>query len=484
MNPMQNKNISQFSYFDSIFYHSKQNCILIMDESGKVIGINPAFTQSFGYSENDILGKSASILYTEKDLENGMFDKELKEVKTLGESSDNNFLVNKDGTQTFVCGESTLAKDKDGNRSIVKVIQNIQQRKVSEMALGSLNDFNENILASIEDVVVVLNSDLKLVKANHAFLKLFKSSKPDLENLNIGELIKPYDSRNLLLNAIQNTIKTKKEFSNKQIEMEVTPGQKRVFDLSCKPLPNEADNNVLLIVHDITIHKQLEREREDIMGFVAHELRNPLANVILCNEVMSEAIENNETQVMKDMLQKINNNVTRLQKMITELYEATRVNSGFLKLEPSIFHFGEMVKEAVETIEVLQPSYNIMVKGSTDFMITADRYRLIQVVTNFLSNGIKYSNGKTDVLLSVNQDDKTATVSVQDEGLGIPKEMLPFIFERFFRVEKTRDIEGIGLGLYLCQQIILAHNGRIWSESKEGEGSTFYFSIPLDFTRS
>ena len=166
--------------------------------------------------------------------------------------------------------------------------------------------------------------------------------------------------------------------------------------------------------------------------------------------------------------------------MIAELYEATKVNSGVLKLEIATFHFGEMIRESIETVEILQPSYNIIVEGEGDFLVTGDRYRLIQVVTNFLSNGIKYSNGKKDVTLTITRDHKRVTVSVRDEGLGISPENLAHVFERFFRAEKTKNLEGIGLGLYLCQQIVSAHHGRTWAESEEGKGSTFYFSIPLN----
>src|SRR5665213_246479 len=182
---------------------------------------------------------------------------------------------------------------------------------------------------------------------------------------------------------------------------------------------------------------------------------------------------------MMDMLQRSKNNIARLNRMIAELYDATKINSGKLKLDISTFDFKEMIKEAIETIQVLQPSYNIIVKSDGDIKVPGDRYRLIQVVTNYLSNGIKYSNGKTDVILTISHDEKSVSVSVKDEGLGIPKNQLPYIFNRFFRAEKTRNLEGIGLGLYLCRQIIHAHKGMVWVESEEGKGSTFYFSIPL-----
>jgi len=272
----------------------------------------------------------------------------------------------------------------------------------------------------------------------------------------------------------------KKGFSNITIELETTSGEKRVFDVSCSAMQHtEEESNVLLVIHDITVHKQVEREREDVIGFVAHELRNPLANLVLCNELMGEALKESNEEEINDLLQRSKNNVSRLNKMIAELYDATRVNSGNLVLDITTFNFEEMIKEAIETVEVLQPSYKIVVKGDGNIEVSGDRYRLIQVVTNYLSNGIKYSNGKTDVILTIYHNNETITVSVKDEGLGISGNQLPYIFERFFRAEKTRNLEGIGLGLYLCRQIIYAHNGKVWAESEEGKGSTFYFSIPL-----
>ncbi len=471
-----------FKYFETLFNNAKQNAVLIMDTDGTVTSINTAFTRCFGYKEKDILEKNASVLFTEEDQKDGLFEKELSTVLREGQAFDNNYLVNKDKTITWVSGESLLVKNNEGGASILKVIQNIHKRKVSELALRHLNDFNESILGSIEDVVIVLDEKMNVVKANNAFVNLFKHGAPDISSLNFADLIKSYDTNNYLLENIDSVIRKKRSFSNKQIEIDTLAGDKRIFDVSCTPMQSSGTNNVLMIVHDITVYKQLEKEREDVMGFVAHELRNPLSNIILCNEIMTEAIKDHHLEELNDVIQRSKNNVMRLNKMIAELYEATRVNSGYLQLEISAFNFGDMLKESITTVEVLQPAYHILVKGDENIEVYGDRYRLIQVVTNYLSNGIKYSNGKIEVTLNVQHDENSLTVSVKDEGLGISKEQLPYVFERFYRVEKTRDIEGIGLGLYLCRQIIHAHKGHVWVESKEGKGSTFYFSIPLKLT--
>lgn len=467
------------NFFESLFYNARQNAVMITDEDGIVTAINPAFKECFGYSEMDLIGNHANILFTQEDQKDGLFEKELDQVINEGQSFDNNYFVNKDQTITWVRGESMLVKTPAGNNFIVKIIQDIHEQKISENEIRELNDFNENILGSIEDVVIVLDEELKILKTNSAFAKLFRRGVPDILVVNFAEIVKDYDKKDELIPSIRDAFQNKIGFSNKQIDLEISLTDRRYYDVSCTFMHSSQDKNVLLIVHDITAYKELEKEREDVMGFVVHELRNPLLNVNLCNELLSEALDENDLKLAKNMLQKSRNNILRLQKMITELYESTKVNSGYLKLEIHEFNFADAVKEAIEIVEGMKPSYHVEVNGNTDILVKGDRFRLVQVLTNYLSNGIKYSKGKGTVILNVSHDSKTLSVSVRDEGLGISREQLPFVFDRFFRVEKTRNIEGIGLGLYLCRQIIHAHKGRVWAESEEGKGSIFYFSIPL-----
>ncbi len=473
-------NISSFNLFEVLFNKTVQNCVLLMDESGTIITVNDAFTNCFGYKPHEIIGKKTAALFTEEDQKKGLPQKELDAVLTNGQGSDNNYLVSKDKTITWVMGESVLVKNHESKITILKIIQNIHQQKTSEQSIERLNEFNETILSSIEDVVIVLDDNMNVIKANRAFSTLFNYNQSHVSIINFSDLIRPYDVYDDLQNSLEKAISKKKGFSNIPVEIQITNGEKRIFDVSCSLMQHlNEDVNLLLVIHDITVHKLAEREREDLIGFVAHELRNPLANLVLCNNVMGEAIKENNQEEITDMLQRSKNNVLRLNKMIADLYETAKVSSGNLKLEVSAFNFKEMVEEAIDTVKGLQPSYNIIVKGNGDVQVHGDRYRLIQVVTNYLSNGIKYSNGNTDVILTVYHDNKTITLSVQDEGLGISKNQLPYIFERFFRAEKTKNLEGIGLGLYLCRQIIHAHHGHVWAESDEGKGSSFYFSIPL-----
>jgi PAS domain S-box-containing protein len=476
---MAESDSSSFRYFESLFKNGKQNAIVIFNTQGIVLAINPAFTECFGYEEIDIIGKSGNILFTIEDLEKGVPEHEIKKVLTTGQSNDNNYLVNANGEVTWVSGESVLVKNDQGDEVILKVIHNIHKIKTSEASIRALNNFNENILATISDSVIVLDENMNILKANDAFLKLIGMDKLQIASLNFGDFVKKYDANNRLYSILQKAILFQTGFSNREIEIETPANNKRVFEISCSPLLNSESKDSLLVIHDITIFKNLERERDDIIGFITHELRNPLSNLVLSSHVMKEALAENNASLIEDMLSRFDNNVGRMNKMIAGLYESTKVNAGHFLLEFSQFNFRQMVEEAIDTVEGLQPSFRISVHGDGDFLVIADRYRLIQVITNFLSNAIKYSNGNKEVTLGITNDNETVTVSVKDEGTGISSDYLPYVFERFFRIKKTRNIEGIGLGLYLCKQIIRAHHGQIWAESEEGKGSAFYFSIPI-----
>lgn len=466
-------------YFEALYKSARQNAILIMTTDGIIKSINSAFTGCFGFDENDLIGKNYSTLFTEEEINDGMPERELNTVIKEGQSFDNNYLVDKNQSATWVSGESLLVKNSEDGNLILKIVQNIHNRKLSELALHHMNDFNESILGSIEDVVIVLDENMTVVKTNNAFSNLFQFPIPDIRSLKFSDLIKPYDKNDELFKAIQKTIAENSAFSNKQININAIAGE-RAFDVSCIPIKGAPDLKFLLVVHDITIFKRLEKEREDIMGFVAHELRNPLSNIILCNEVMKTAVEDRNMEVMTDMLARNKTSINRLQRMISELYDATISTSGQLTLETTSFNLSDMVKEAIETVEVLQSTDSIKVTGDGDIMIQGDRHRLIQVITNYLSNGIKYSKDNPSITISLQHDINSLTVIVSDHGIGISKEQLPFVFDRFYRIKKSKNIEGVGLGLFLCRQIINAHNGLVWAESEEGKGTSFYFSIPLN----
>lgn len=468
----------EFKYFDGLFRNSKVNAIAQIDTAGFVLSVSPAFTRLFGYTNSDITGQHFSIFFTEEDRLMGKPQQEISSVLQSGQGDDKNYLMDKDGQRIWVSGESILIAGPGGAKTILKIIQNIHEQKETQFALSRANVLQTNILETITDAVIVLDTSLRIISANAAFYKLLKSDLLALTDF--AAFIKPYDTTGHLLNKVRSVITTQIPFSKEEMEVFGPTGEK-VFEVSCKPMESGPGlQKVLLVAHDITAHRRAQIEREDIMGFVAHELRNPLANIMLTNEMMNLLLKEHPMENFQSLLLKSKNNIVRLNKMITELYDAEKINSGKLYLEMTRFDFDDMITEAIDTVGVLHPEYEFKIEGRAKTIVTGDRYRLIQVVTNYLNNGIKYSNGSTEIILWVEATRQEVIVCVEDKGLGISAGQLPFIFDRFFRAEKTRNLEGMGLGLYLCRRIMDAHNGRVWAESDDGKGSRFYLSLPIN----
>ena len=473
----EKKIYTTFDYFKALYRNTKENTVILIKPDGLIAAVNTAFTECFGYEEKDVAGKNSSMLFTEEDQKAGRPQREIKRTLETGQSNDNNFLVHKTGKKIWVSGESILVNNGKDEKMILKIVQDIQKQKTTENSVQELNTFNENILESISDVVVVLDKKMNIVKANKAYLTLCNENEEAKSN--IACFLNRSGSDQSLHESLKEAIDSKISFVKKEAEIETSTGEKKIFEISCTNLKSSDKENILLVMHDVTVYKEIGKEREDIIGFITHELRNPLSNLMLSNDLMKEAANGNEISFLKEMLDRSEKNIQRMNKMIADLYESTKVNSGYFSLELSQFNFDEMVKEAIETIQALHPNYDIIKVGDGKFDIVADRFRIIQVITNFLSNAIKYSDGHKEVKLTISYTEKSVTVSVKDNGLGIPKDHLPYVFERFFRIEKTRKIEGIGLGLYLCRQIIRSHNGTVGAESEENKGSIFYFTIPL-----
>ncbi len=469
------------NYFNALFNESKENCVLLMDENGIILEVNKAFITCFGYDREDICDKHFKVLFTEEDQLKSRPQKEIATTLDQGQMYDNNYLVQKGDVVTWVSGESTLIKDGEGRRYILKIIQNINNQKISEDSIVGLNNLNDSILKSIGDGIIVLTRNMKLIKVNEAFMELFNAGQSSSDSINFTALIEAYENHGDLLHRIAQVFSNKKSFSNVVVDINRNTPEEKILEVSGSLIRDMQDNaNALIVIRDITVQKHFERDREDMVGFIGHELRNPVTSVLLWHSLMEDSINAGETNRIKEWLDLSKKNVQRIDKMIAGLYNSTKINAGHLELEKTFFLFAEMIDEAASSIKNMYPEYTItVINNSPDIVAEADRYRLVQVVSNYLTNSIKYADGKKDITITVQAENNIVEVSVKDKGMGIAGTDLPYIFERFFRAEKTINLDGIGLGLFLCKQIIQAHRGNVWAESELGKGSTFWFSIPL-----
>ncbi|HEV2483278.1 MAG TPA: ATP-binding protein [Puia sp.] len=474
------EDFSSFDYYHALFDNPKKNSVLLLDDEGIILQVNRAFLLSFGYEERDLIGEYFGLLFTVEDREKDLPMREVRTVVEEGQSFDNNYLVNRSGSLTWASGESVLLTNAQGRKCILKVIQNIHVQKESERSIIRLNNFNENILASIADAVLVLDPELKLVKANRAFLELFSLAETHLHLADLRELLHGMDREEEVYAAVV-AMGTRPTPVPGPLHVELTDGhgRRRCFDVSLALLDHSERDNVLLIFHDITIQKDQERQREDILNFVAHELRNPLTNIMLNIEWLSGLINERNLGELGEFVDRTKRNAERLKKLVNELYKSTKIISGNYELQSEAFDLDGLIGECIQTMEQAHPTFTIVRKGVEGVQLSADKDKIMQVLINYLSNAIKYSGGSTYIEVVTGVLDDRVIVAVVDKGKGVPKSELPYVFNRFYRAEKTRSLEGLGVGLFLSRQIVEAHRGSTWVESEEGDGSRFYFSLPI-----
>ncbi|MBE7170117.1 MAG: PAS domain-containing protein [Williamsia sp.] len=235
------------------------------------------------------------------------------------------------------------------------------------------------------------------------------------------------------------------------------------------------------LVIDITERKLLERQKEEFISIASHELKTPITSIRAYGEVLKDLLEEGRDTTSTDLIRKSNAQVDRLVGLINSLLDTTKLSEGELPLNKELLNIGNLIKEHVDDQRHIFPNSSILTTECQDIIILADSERIGQVLTNLISNAIKYSSKEGKVQIKCQRLEGNVVVSVQDQGIGIPKEMQQKVFDRFFRVPdvKRRNYPGIGLGLYITAGIIHRHGGRIWVESVPGKGSTFYFTLPV-----
>jgi PAS domain S-box-containing protein len=223
--------------------------------------------------------------------------------------------------------------------------------------------------------------------------------------------------------------------------------------------------------------KTLNTRKDEFIGVAGHELRTPITTIKGYLQLMETSGEGAEA---REFLGKALRQVNKLNRLVSELLDVSKIQAGKLQYNMIPCRLLPLVRESIETVRQIYSTHSIdCILPAEDYLITADSVRIEQVLINFLTNAIKYSPDNTPIILTVRQEGDSVVVSVRDEGIGISPEYLQTIFDRYFRINPVSAIGGLGIGLYISKEIISRHGGAIWAESREGAGSTFYFSLPL-----
>ncbi len=232
---------------------------------------------------------------------------------------------------------------------------------------------------------------------------------------------------------------------------------------------------------DITQLRELQEEQEDLLFMVGHDLRSPLTVILGQAQVLAQALTKGRIdQRVISGAEAIAANAKRMNAMIQDLVDSARLGSGQMQLQTQALDLRSVISGLLSTSAGGIDVGRVRVEISQELPpVWADQDRLERILTNLLTNALKYSPPGADVLLSADRSGAEARISVVDKGQGIPSEELPRLFERYFRAAATSETPGLGLGLYIARVLTEAHGGRIWVESEAGKGSTFSFTLPL-----
>ncbi|HEY4196993.1 MAG TPA: ATP-binding protein, partial [Mucilaginibacter sp.] len=238
---------------------------------------------------------------------------------------------------------------------------------------------------------------------------------------------------------------------------------------------------------DITVQKlvnettrELLNKKDEFISIASHELKTPITSLKVALQMIERITsQKDEMKPAHLFVQKGVKQVDKLVELIKDLLEVTKIQAGKLELKKTRFLLDDLIVECCEELQMHSEKHELLIEGETDITVYADRNRLEQVIINLISNAIKYSQGAEKVIIKVSKSNHDIKIAITDFGIGIPQDKIPFLFDRFYRIDETSQrYAGLGLGLYISSEIIGRHGGHINIETEEGVGSTFWFIIP------
>ena len=496
-----------------------RDAILVRDPISRVLFWNRGAEELYGWTAQEAQGRVAhTLLKTRFPVSRSEIDARLEHE---GQWEGELMHTGRDGSSVIVESRQVLMRDEAGQASaILEINRDITQRRRLEQAEQAVHVQTSARLAFLQQVLdalpssvyLVYGSDARLLLANQAASRVWgaewKADQPMLEFLTSNG-ISLFDAQGhplplgqfATLRAVQ-----RGEMVLQQQEMIRHPdGSSLPVLVNAVALPSQqgaegtgplipAGEAVALVVHqDVTALKEAEYLKDEFVGIVAHELRTPLAalkgfaDMLLVQTARGHGPALAEWQ--QEALEEIELAIGRLVNLTEELLDVTRLQAGRLLLQRTPTNIVPLAQRVATFMQQTTTRHQVEVRTTHPQLVAdVDPGRIEQVLTNLVGNAIKYSPQGGPVIINIWEDTaaQAVEISVQDSGIGIPKQQHAQIFGRFMRAENAVawGISGTGLGLYLCRELIERHEGHLWFESEEGRGSTFFLTLPFVSTRS
>jgi PAS domain S-box-containing protein len=364
--------------------------------------------------------------------------------------------------------------------------------------LTARNPFEEKqamlaaIIANSDDAIISKTLDGIITSWNPAAERLYGYKEQEAVGRHITLIIPPdrLEEEDLIIGKISKGIKIN-HFETLRLAKN---GRLIPVSLSVSPIVDDNGNIIgaSKIASDISAEqasqreiaklyeqlKELNAKKDEFIALASHELKTPLTSINGYLQLLDLYVSEEKP---KAFLQKAREQVKKLGSLVEELLDVSKIEAGKLSFANDEFNICEVIDNAIDLIAHTNTAYRIDLHSSlSTCIVNGDAHRIEQVMINLLTNAIRYSPDNKQLEVYVQKDGNQIKVGVKDFGIGIAAEKLEHIFSRYYRIEDSKlKTSGLGIGLYLCQQIISRHNGRIWAESEPQKGSTFWFTLPL-----
>ncbi len=358
--------------------------------------------------------------------------------------------------------DNLIEKEADGRRRLEAIIEQLPVGVIISDRNGKITHTNkqlETILGTKIPLGFVLGKDSNPLLSTHNGKPTTATQSPLYQSLNSGKPI------------------VRKEFS-----LQRPDGKKIYVQVNASPIASHNKRIIAgaSIIHDITPLREMELRKDDFINMASHELKTPITSMKLYIDSLLTKVKGYGDERALRSLNSLKYQTNKLQELVSDLLDVSRIQTGKLSFNREVFNITELIEETVDQLKESSRHHKLVFKSKTPIKAYADRFRIYQVLTNLLTNAIKYSPDGGEIEINLKRLKSTIEVSIKDSGIGISKEQQSKIFDRLYQVTdpKEKTFPGLGMGLYISKEIIKRHQGKIWLESQKDRGSTFFFSLP------
>jgi len=464
-----------------------EDAVICKDLNNNITDWNDSAYRLFGFSKDEVIGKSIFLIIPpEKQQE----ERQITSLIENGISVNSFYTVRLDSNNMarhVILSVAPILDVEDEVIGVCETVHDITNQRLAEEKQGLL----AAIVDSSEDAIISKTLDGIIRSWNAGAEALFGYKEHEIVGKSIMQII-PADRQNEEISIIEQ-IKRGERVNHFETVRLTKDNRKIALSITVSPIRN-ARGEVIgasKIARDISekievglqlkdYTEQLEKlntYKDDFIGLASHELKTPLTSINANLQILERKLEEG---INKQFVSKTLKHVNKLTNLIAELLDVTKIQSGKLILNISEVNIKDLLTETIENVQFISENHSIRLVESPDYDVLADKQRIEQVLINLLSNAVKYSSEGNAILVRCLKFTDEIVCSIQDFGIGIPKNQQDKVFTQFFKIEGTTPTSsGLGIGLYISNNIIKRHHGRMWIESEEGKGSTFYFSLPI-----